>query len=341
MVLVTGGTGMLGAHLLVQLLDAGQSVRATYRTASSLEKAKHVFSYFTDEVDKEFSKIEWVQADVRETSSLEAAFQGIEKVYHLAALVSFDTSSYSKMRSVNIYGTANVVNLCLAFKVQKLCFVSSIAAISKTLSKPFIDEQDEFNLEENNYGYAITKYGAEMEVWRAAQEGLQVLIYNPGVILGAGFWRENSGALFSMTYKEFPFYTEGVTGFVGVEDVAALLVKGMDSEVTNERFVVVSENKSFKEIVDSIACFFEKKPPKIKVSKLLSALGWRLSWLKSKLTGAANTFSRHTAKAAHSNSYYRAEKVKKTFEFEFEPMEQVLKKVARRYQKDLENKTRT
>jgi nucleoside-diphosphate-sugar epimerase len=333
MVLVTGGTGMLGAHLLFQLVNSEASVRAIYRSEDSLEKVKKAFSYFTDAVTPVFSKIEWVRADVRDITSLETAFQGVRQVYHLAALVSFDPSSYSKMRAVNIHGTANVVNLCLDRQVEKLCFVSSIATLSKNHEKTVIDESNEFYLDNQNYGYAITKYGAEMEVWRGAQEGLRILIFNPGVILGAGYWTENSGILFSMAHREFPFYTDGVTGFVGAEDVATLLVKGMNSPLENERFILVSENKSYREIATKTALFFGKHPPRIKINKTIGAIAWRLSWLRSKLTGAPNNFTKHSARAAHKKSYYRSEKVKAAFGFEFEPVDALVQKVAKHYLK--------
>jgi len=331
MILVTGGTGMLGAHLLFQLVKTEKRVRAIYRSIDSLEKVKHVFAYFTNDVEVLFSKIDWVKADITDIPALEVAFEGVDRVYHVAALVSFDESYYKEMRNVNINGTANIVNLCIAKAVLKLCFVSSIASIAKSVEKPFNDEQDEFNLDTNNYGYAITKFGAEMEVWRGAQEGLDVVVVNPGIILGAGFWNENSGALFSSIYKGSPFYTEGITGFVGVDDVVEVLIQGMNSKVVNERFVLVSENISFKDILFLIADSFGKKRPSIKVNGLIAGVGWRLFWLKSKLTGKANMFSKHTAKSINNKMYYNTDKVKTTFDFEFESMDSVVKKICRNY----------
>ncbi|MFC2109550.1 SDR family oxidoreductase [Bacteroidota bacterium] len=334
MILVTGGTGMLGAHLLFQLVAAGEEVRAIYRSDKSLEKTKRVFSYYASDASLLFDKIDWIEADVTNVPALETAFNGVKKVYHIAALVSFDEADYKRMRVVNIAGTANIVNLCIALGIEKLCFVSSIAALAKSVSKDFIDETDEFNIETNNYGYAITKYGAEMEVWRAAQEGLKVVIVNPGVILGPGFWNENSGALFSMVAKGSPFYTEGVTGFVGVDDVVRVLLKGMNTDIESERFVLVSENKSFKEILFLIADSLSVSRPKIRVTSVISAIGWRLSWLKSKLTNSVNTFSKHTAKSANNKSFYNNDKVKKAFSFQFEKMEDVVAGICKKYQAD-------
>jgi len=334
MILVTGGTGMVGAHLLFQLVSSGEKIRATYRSKASFQKVKKVFGYYSEEADKLFSKIDWVSADVADVPALETAFSGVTKVYHIAALVSFDEADAKKMRRVNIYGTANIVNLCVAHKVEKLCFVSSIASIAKAVQKSFIDEEDEFNLITNNYSYAITKYGAEMEVWRGAQEGLDVVIVNPGVILGPGFWKENSGMLFTMGYKESPLFTEGVTGFVGVDDVVSVLIKGMNSSVKNERFVLVSENISFKEVLFSIADSFEKKRPKIRVTDFIAAIGWRLSWLKSALTGAPNTFSKHTASSVNNKAYYDNSKTKEFFDFDFQNMDAVIQTICRQFLKD-------
>jgi len=197
MILVTGGTGLVGAHLLYQLALTNDKIRAIHRKNSNLKAVENVFSYYTNDYKKQFKKIEWIEADIIDVSSLEKAFKNITYVYHCAAIVSFDKKDYQQMRKVNIEGTANIVNFSLAHNIQKFCFVSSIATIEKKAHLPssqreettqLIDETDEWNTETNNYGYAITKYGAEMEVWRATQEGLDVVIVNPGVILGSGFW---------------------------------------------------------------------------------------------------------------------------------------------------------
>ncbi len=335
MILVTGGTGMVGAHLLFKLIQSGESVRAIYRSKKAIQKTLRVFSYYSEDSELLLSKIDWVKADIANIPALEAAFQGVEKVYHIAALVSFDERYAKIMRAINIDGTATIVNLSVAFGVQKLCFVSSIASIAKSVQKPLIDEEDEFNLLTNNYSYAITKYGAEMEIWRGAQEGLDVVIVNPGVILGPGFWKENSGVLFAMIFKGSPFYTEGLTGFVGVDDVVSIMVKAMNSNLKSERFILVSENISFKTVLFYIADSLQKRRPKVKVNSFIAEVGWRLSLVKSIVTGSENSFSKHTAKSMNNKYYYNSEKVKKAFGFEFEKMEDVVKKTANVYIKEL------
>lgn len=331
MILVTGGTGFVGAHLLYRLTIKEDKIRATYRTTSSLEKVKNVFSYYTDSVEDSFSKIEWVQADITSIPEMTSVFDKVTKVYHCAALISFNPKDYIAMRKVNIHGTAIIVNLAIDAKVQKLCFVSSIAAVGEGLNESLVTEENEWNKNSKNHGYAITKHGAEMEVWRASQEGVDVVIVNPGVILGPGFWNTGSGKLFSQIYNGFKFYTNGVTGFVGVNDVVKSMQLLMDSEIKNERFILVAENKSFKDIFFSIADSFHKKRPSINIKPWQTAVFWRLDAVATFLTGKEPLITKHSSKSAHEKTYYSSDKLKEQTGFTFEKVEDVIKKTSSFY----------
>ncbi len=334
MILVTGGTGLVGAHLLYHLLLENESVKAIHRQNSDLQAVKNVFSYYSDNFEAIFQKIEWVEADITAIYSLEEAFKNVTEVYHAAALVSFNPKDYKEMRKINIEGTSNIVNLCIAAKVKKLCFVSSIATIEKSVKSNVIDEDCEWNLETNNYGYAITKYGAEMEVWRASQEGVDVIVVNPGVILGAGLWNNGGpGELFTKIDNGLKFYAEGVTGFVSVTDVVKSMILLMKSELKNERYILVSENISFKEVFFQIADGFNKKRPSIKVTKWMSAIGWRLEKLKTFLTGKPPMLTKQSSKSIHHKQYYSSEKVKMALNYTFEPILETIKKVCKLYEK--------
>jgi len=331
MILVTGGTGLVGSHLLYQLCLENDSVKAIYRKNSNLEAVKKVFQYFSEDFENLFKKIEWIEADITDIFALELAFEGITEVYHSAALISFNDADYKAMRKINIEGTSNVVNFCIDKKVNKLCFVSSIATVSKSITKKFMDEACEWDSETSNYGYAITKYGAEMEVWRASQEGVNVVIVNPGIILGAGFWQNGSGNFFSKMYNGLNFYSEGVTGFVSVNDVVSIMMQLMKSNITNERYILVAENLSFKTFFQEIALNFGKKPPSIKVSKLMSAIGWRFEKLKSLLTNKPALLTKHSASSLHNKRYYSSEKIINTLDFNFESISKTIKKTCLLY----------
>ena len=331
MILVTGGTGLVGSHLLVRLAQENEPIRAIYRTLESIEKTKKVFSYYTNIAKDLFANIEWVQADITDVPSMIPAFKDVKKVYHCAAVISFDPADYRTMRKVNIHGTAIIANLAIDAKVEKLCFVSSIATIGDDPKREFANEENDWGGNEKNNGYAITKYGAETEVWRASQEGVDVVIVNPGVILGSGFWTSGSGKMFSEIDKGFSYYSEGVTGFVGVKDVVRCMVQLMQSNCKNQRFILVSENKSFKEVLFSIAEALGKKKPKRCVQPWQASLLWRWEWLVSKITSRKIRMSKYTAKTLFRKTYYSSEKCKIQLEVTFKSVQEVVKQVSKEY----------
>ena len=328
MILVTGGTGLVGSHLLYHLTKKNNIVRAIYRSEEKLDSVKKVFSFYSDDYLTLFKKIDWIKADITDIPSLENVFSvGITCVYHCAAIVSFNPRRYREMRKVNIEGTANIVNFCIDGKVKKLCHVSSIATLGKNINNLPVSEETEYNETENECGYEITKYGAETEIWRASQEGVAVIITNPGYILGSGFYNEGSGKMFSQVQKGLKFYTEGITGFVGVQDVVKTMILLMESEIKNEQFVIVSESKSFKEVLTMIASAFHKKPPTIKIGTVLMAVFWRLEYLFTKITGKEPLISKSSAKSSQNKTFYTAVKIENKLNYTFEKVEDTIKKI--------------
>ena len=333
MILVTGGTGLLGSHLLYQLTLQRDPIRAIYRRNSDLGAVKNVFSYYSDDFEKLFNKIQWIEADITDVCALELAFDKVSYVYHVAAMVSFSPGDYGKMRKINIEGTANIVNFCLAKSVVKLCHVSSIATIESEINKKKFDEGDAWSSQHFKNGYSISKYGAEMEVWRGSQEGVSSVIVNPGVILGPGFWKNGSGSIFTKIHKGLKFYSEGITGFVSVEDVALAMCRLMKEDIKNERFILVAENLRFKDVFFLIADNFGIKRPSIRVTPVMLSITWRLEYLKSVLTGKNPLLTKHSAKSIHEKRHYSSEKIKKRLGFEFESIPATVKKVCSAFRK--------
>ncbi|RTY91338.1 NAD-dependent epimerase/dehydratase family protein [Flavobacterium sp. GT3R68] len=326
MVLITGATGLVGSHLALHLIENGESVRAIYRNPASLSKIKSLFQLYKKE--NLFEKIEWIQADITDVPSLERTFDNIDYVYHCAALISFDPKDEINLRKINIEGTANIVNFSLVHNIKKLCFVSSIAALGDLKeSENIVNEETEWNPEKPHSDYAISKYGAEMEIWRGQQEGLQVGVINPGVILGPGFWDNGSGEVFRAVAKGLPFYTDGSTGFVAVSDVVAFLVQLMKSEINGDRFIVISENIPFRETLNTIADGLKVKRPRLYAPFWLTELAWRVDWLLSNVFGQKTKFSKDTARASHASVLYSNEKAKKIFRFPFQEIKTYIPKV--------------
>lgn len=326
----------MGSHLLLELTRSGEKPRAIYRKKESLEAVKKVFSYShsEEEAAKLFEKIEWHKADVTDVPSLSNAFKGVKEVYHCAALISFDPSKDFRLRKTNIEGTANVVNFCIKEKVRKLCFLSSIATLDKKPGENVISEASQWNKENDHNMYAITKYGAETEVWRASQEGVPVVILNPGVIIGPGFWDNGSGHIFKRVNDGLNYYFPKVTGFVGVEDVVSIMLLSMRSSIENEAFVVVSENLSFKVVLEQVAESLNKPAPKKALTPWMIYLGWIFEKFTAPFTGKNRKLNRHSAKTAFEDSYYSSEKLTSTFDFRFTPVEASIEATGRMFRRE-------
>ena len=337
MILVTGGTGLVGSHLLYKLVDSDESIVAIYRREKTLSRVKKVFSYYSHEAERLFKKINWTEADITDIPALQKAFVGITKVYHCAAFVSFEPDKYNQLRKINIEGTANIVNLCISNKVEKLCYVSSIAALGKSLSaEAFITEETEWNPEYDNSVYAITKYGAEQEVWRGTQEGVDAVIVNPGIILGPGFWRGGgSGSLIKNIHKGLKYYPIGSSGYVDVWDTVDIMYQLMESSICNQRFIVISENCKFMDFQNEVAdCLSVKKANK-PISPFLLSIVWRLDWLNNKLFGKRRALSKQMAKSISTISKFDNSKVKKALDYQFEDLSISIKKVTEYFIEDL------
>ncbi len=331
MILVTGGTGLVGSHLLYFLLKDNQVVRAIHRKSSNLAAVKEVFSYYTENYEGIFNKIEWIEADITEVPELTEAFKNITQVYHAAACLSFNPKDYYKLKKTNIEGTANVVNLCLKNKVDKLIHVSSIVTLGEAQKEGLISETTEWNPEEKNSVYGITKYGGEMEVWRGTQEGLNAVIVNPGVILGSGHWDSGSGVILKSVAKGIPFYTSGGIGIVDVQDVVKAMILLMQNSINNQSYILVGKSIYYKELLSELAIHLGKKPPKKKASKWLLITFSKIEWLVSTVFRKKRSLFTSTVHSLYKISFYDTTKIETDLNYSFTPYKSTLTRVAKNY----------
>lgn len=317
MILVTGGTGFLGSHLLRSLVRAGKPVRALHR--------RHIPQQVTDIKDQ----VEWVQGDVLDTGALEDAMQGIEQVYHCAAVVSFQPDKRAEMLRINVEGTANVVNLALSAGVKKVVHVSSVAALGRARQQTDISEAAQWEDSKNNSYYAISKHLSEMEIWRGIAEGLDAVIVNPSIILGSGFWHDGSGMLLKNAWKEFPYYTEGINGFVDVQDVVDVMIRLMDSDITAQRYILSAENWPYRQLFTVMAETMGKKPPHIATKPWMAELVWRMEKIKGMITRKRPVLTKETARTAQLKVFYNSDKIVQALPaFRFKPLEQTVKEIS-------------
>lgn len=336
MILVTGGTGLVGSHLLYDLLRSGKKVRVLKRKQSNLKNVEKVFSYYTSSSKHLFNQIEWVDADLLDIYSLLKALDGVDYIYHCAAMVSFESKYQEEMMYSNVEGTTNLVNAALTKGIKKFCHVSSIATLGRDEHVPIITESMFWKASPDQSNYAQSKYAAEREVWRAAEEGLNVIIVNPSLIIGGGNWQQSSSNMFSKAYKGIRFYTDGVNGFVDVRDVAALMIKLMESDINKQRFILNAENAAFRHYFDLIHTAFGKPKSSIKAGKFLSGFAWRAEKIRHFLTGATPLITKETARSAHKVSHFSNSKILSVFpDYQFITLEEAVKHTAQLYLKDL------
>jgi nucleoside-diphosphate-sugar epimerase len=332
MVLVTGGTGLVGAHLLLHLVENGENVRAIYRNQNNIQKTKSVFELYKK--GDLFEKINWLEADILDVPSLETAFIDIEYVYHCAALISFDPKDEDALRKTNIEGTANMINFSLAKEIKKFCFVSSIAALGDLPPhETYITEETDWNPEKPHSDYAISKYGAEMEVWRGVQEGLDIIIINPGVILGpipkTKKCNQGSAELYVKVANGLSFYTLGNTGFVAINDVVRIAYELMKSTIKNERFTLIADNIVFRDILNTIAEILKVKKPGIHATPFFMNFLWIADKIFSSLFFQKRRLTKATAKASYSKNLYSNEKIKTALGTVFLDAHQYIKEVSK------------
>ena len=331
MILVTGGTGLLGAQLLFDLTKQGKEVVAMVRDNSNKQIVNRTFKNHPHLI----TKIKWKIADLLDPKSLHDILDNIEQVYHCAAYVSFDSKEAEKVLEVNINGTANLVNVCLEKGIKKFCHVSSVAALGNDLIKGEVTEESMLNNSKFNSTYAIGKLGAEREVWRAGAEGLNCFMVNPTIILGRGDWITGSSALFTKIYNGFPYYTNGINGFVDVRDVSNIMIQLMEKDCNGEKYIICAENTSYKDLFSLIAVAFNKKPPSIKPPNWINHLFWRFEYVRSKISGHPPLITRETVYSSMKKKHYSNKKIKDLLDFNFIPIDKSIKDTCNLFLEDL------
>jgi nucleoside-diphosphate-sugar epimerase len=340
MIIVTGGTGLLGSHLLYELVRQPGKVVALKRPSSDLEEVKRVFNYYSKESDELFERIVWVNLDLLNRFNLEHVLHDADRVYHCSAMVSFQPKDRKQMITYNVQSTANVVDACIGAGIKKLVHVSSSSAIGRPPEGMLADETRIWARSKSSSGYSISKFKSEMEVWRGIEEGLNAVIVNPSIILGAGFWNRGSSSMFRRIYKGLRYATPGVTGYVGVRDVVGTLIHLMNSDISGERFILNSENHSFLDIFRMIrAALWEygSRPRNRRHFKTVSPstlkLLARLDAFAGLITGKRSV-TKDQVLSAFAEVRFSNAKIRKATGIEFTPIIEVIDAVAAQYVKD-------
>ncbi|REC41304.1 MULTISPECIES: NAD-dependent epimerase/dehydratase family protein [Chryseobacterium] len=318
MVFVTGATGILGRVIVLELLKKGKNVRAAKRPTSNLNEVRHSYTFYTENPDDFFNRIEWVDVDFNDIYSLQEALKDVDEVYHCAAKVSFHPHDEKEMYRTNIKGTENLLYACEGSGVKKFLHVSSIAVLDNFNEKGELDEDSDFNPKLDHSAYALSKHLSEMEVWRASAEGLNVVIVNPGIIIGSGNWGNSSGDVFP-TFEKNSFTFSGGSSYVDVRDVAEISIELMEKNIFGERFIVIAENRRYAELGKQI-----RSKLNLKEAKILSDFQLNIGVLANTLFGwfipALRMATRSNVKSISEMNTVSNEKIKSRLNYQFIPL---------------------
>jgi nucleoside-diphosphate-sugar epimerase len=334
MILVTGANGLVGSHILFELVSRNKPVKALIRSVEKKDEIKKIFSYYTDNYEQLISSVNWVNGDICDIDSLETAFNEVDEIYHTAAMVSFNPNRKHKIFRTNINGTKNIVDLALEKGIKKLAYISSVAALGSANNSEYIDENLSYKPSEKNSNYAFSKFNAELEIWRGIAEGLNVCIINPTIILGPGKWNDGSSSFFKAIYNGLRLYPSGVNGFVDVRDVAKIIILLMEKEIFAEKFIVNSINTSYKELFNHINKNFGRHTKLIALPENIAKIAWRLEKIRSLIMHKEPIITKETIASAYKVSLYSNAKIIQKLNYQFIPFEQTIKDICNYYLKD-------
>jgi dihydroflavonol-4-reductase len=325
-ILVTGATGFVGSYVVRDLVQKGYAVKAIRR--------RNILSFYIDAMIVD--KVQWIQGDIMDNGLLDEAMQDTHTVIHSAANVSFSDKDHDKMLAINIDGTSNVVNAAIENNIKRFVHVSSVAALGRN-KNIVVNEKQVWEDNAKNTNYALSKYHGEMEVWRGIAEGLNGVIVNPSTILGYGDWNASSNVLFKNAYNGFPWYTNGINGFVDVEDVSKAIIALMENGISGERFILNSGNWSYREILDALADGFRKKRPHLLATPFLAGIAWRMERIKTIFTGSKTLLTKESAKVARGHTEYDNSKILGALPgFRFEPVKDTISRACEKYLQHLQ-----
>jgi dihydroflavonol-4-reductase len=322
--LVTGASGLLGSHVVLELLQKGEYVRAFSRNRNDGEILKRLAEFYKLDMTSHWNKLSWFQGDILNVDDLEDAFLDVKNVYHCAAVVSYHRRDRKSMYAINVDGTSNVVNTALLYPGIRLCHTSSIAALGRTHHMQTVKESDNWTDSTVHTHYAITKHLAENEVWRGMEEGLNAVIVNPALILGPGPKGQSSNAILEHILKEWNYFPVGGTGFIHVRDAAQAMLGLMEKQITGERYTLSADNILYKDLWQKAALQLKVRVPKKELPSWLTKLALLTEGLKELFTGKKAGVTRESIASMKIRFLYDHQKIEKQLTLKFRSMDEAL-----------------
>ncbi|MCH6233839.1 NAD-dependent epimerase/dehydratase family protein [Cognataquiflexum rubidum] len=308
-ILVTGATGLFGSYLSKKFMGEGEILALKRENRSK------------GLLDGSDVGITWVEGDILDPLSLEEAMENVDMVIHSAGMVSFNPGDEDELMKINVGGTANVVNAMLAKGVKKLIHVSSVSALGRTAEAKVSDENTPWIESKLNTPYAISKYQAELEVWRGVQEGLEALVVLPTIILGKISDDRSSTQIYHYVLEESKFYPAGTVNFIDIRDAVEITFQLFKKNLWNEKFILNHSAVLYKDFFYTMAKIFGKKAPSKKVSPFQIRLAIFFIGIGRLLGLTKNPLNRQTAMLSQLSITMDNQKVQQEIHFRYRTLE--------------------
>ena len=321
-VCVTGATGFLGVHMVLAFLEKGWKVRGFAESQQHISEAEPILSFYGDEKAKLYTEIEWHIGDISQHRSLLRPLKGVDYVVHCAGLVH---GKKDELFRTNQQGTANVVKACIANKVPKLCYVSTIEGLGRYWNVQHFDETTPYKKSSLTSNYGHSKHLAEKEALKAALHSVDVVVMIPPVIVGPSNWKEGFGRVYKRIYEGVSKSPQGSNAFVDVRDLAQIAVLFHDRKMSG-RYLVNASNNTYQEAYQIIGQEFGRQAEyPITNAKKIRLLTW-LAWPFHELFGLQLTPNFYIERVRNiQKTSYSAKKFKDETGYSFIPFEESLR----------------
>lgn len=312
-VLITGGTGFLGAHLCRRLVAEGHQVSVLRRAASDTARVQGL-------------PLRHVIGDLTDPEAVMRAAEGQEVVIHAAAHLVYWRQVRQAQSETNVDGTRHVVAACGAYDVRRLVYISSVVAIGIPEDDHPADEQFVFNLYDSGLNYPISKREAELAVLQAVDHGLDSVIVNPSSIFGPhGRGYRGAEMIEKVRRGRVVTYFPGGFNAVHVDDVVEGIVAALTQGRSGQRYILGGENLSYRQAAEVVAHETGLRKPFVPVPSAVTWLAAHMLEPVGALTGVRPRFTYDVHYCARRFQYYDSGKAQRELGFRARPFADIVR----------------
>jgi dihydroflavonol-4-reductase len=321
--LVTGATGFLGSHVARQLAARGERVRALVRPDSKSRALDGV-------------AVERVPGDLRDAASLARAMEGVSRVFHVAADYRLWAKDPREIYESNVGGTKNMLEAATRAGVERFVYTSTVATVAIPGEGALPNEDTRANLDDMIGDYKRSKFLAEQEAQRAAENGVPVVIVNPTTPVGPGDWKPTPTGKIIVDFLSgrMPAFVDTGLNLIPVEDAAAGHLLAAERGRVGERYLLGGRNVTLKEILEVLARTSGRRAPRMQIPHALAMAAGYADQLYSRIVGREPQIPLDGVRMAKHRMFVDCAKAARELGFLAGPVEAALERAVRWYEEN-------